>query len=416
MKLFYHSAVKTAIVIQNISVMNRTIINKIKTNKTLYSLYYYIGSNCVKFLGLFTSINKKRIIFSSFGGRKYDDSPKCIYETMRKDSRFEGFEFVWCFNNPSKHHVNGCKIIRCDTFGYYKMLMSSGVWVTNSTMERGLSFKPKSIFNINTWHGSAIKLIGSDVPSGSKSFISKGSENHDDIMLAQSMFDVEVFSKAFGIPKEKFRTVGLPRNDELTNCNTEEYRRSIRKQLGITEGKKVILYAPTYREYDRDPYSNCILMPPINLKKLEEKLGTDYVILMRAHYEVVKTMKIDENNFIKNVSSHPNLNELMIVSDILVSDYSSIFFDYSIQDKPMLCFAYDYDKYASVRGMYFDIREKLGGNSENEDELISAIKNLNEEKAIKITQAFRQEFVEAYGSASKLTVDIIWKYLNGETY
>lgn len=394
----------------------RELINRVKYNRTIYTLYFYIGSWCVKVLGLFVKQNKKRIVFSSFGGRKYDDSPRCIYEAMIKDPRFEGYEFIWALGEPDKFEIPGAKKVKCDTLAYYKTLLSAVVWVTNSTMERGLSFKPKRIFNLNTWHGSAIKLMGSDVAKENTSFGSKGSENHNDIMSAQGQYDVDIFSQSFGIPRKKFRITGLPRNDELVNCNTEENRSRIRKHLGIAEGKKVILYAPTFREYDMDSGGNCILMPPIDLKKWEKKLEDKYVLLMRAHYEVVKVMQFADNDFVKNVSSYPNLNELMIVSDMLVSDYSSIFFDYSVQDKPMLCFAYDYAKYASLRGMYFDIREKLMGNSENEDELIKVINSLDDKKSIEITRDFRKEFIETSGTASQQTVDIIWKYLCGREY
>ena len=138
--------------------------------------------------------------------------------------------------------------------------------------------------------------------------------------------------------------------------------------------------------------------------------------MIRAHYEVVKSLTFDDNDFVKDVSKYQNLNELMIVSDILISDYSSIFFDYAILNKPMLCFAYDFDRYIKERGLYFDIREMLEGNSNNEDELINAIKGLDIKKAIGITSRFRETFVEEYGNASKLCVDIVWKYLKGEKY
>lgn len=390
----------------------RSLINLVKYNKTLYNLYYQIGSIGVKFLGLFVCKKKKLIAFSSFGGRKYDDSPRCIYEEMLKDPRFRDFEFVWALGNPDAFDIPGAKKVKCDTIEYYKTLMSAAVWVTNSTMERGLSFKPKHIFNFNTWHGTAIKLMGCDISKENTSFGSKGRENHNDVMLAQGQYDVDIFSRVFGIPKENFRVIGLPRNDELVNCNTEENRNRIRKVLDINEGKKVILYAPTFREYDKDAGQNCKLSLPVDLKKWESVLGNEYVLLMRAHYEVVKMMDFEYNDFVKDVSSYPNLNELMIVSDLLVSDYSSIFFDYSIQDKPILCFSYDYEKYSSKRGMYFDIREKLGGNSENEDQLINSIKNLDIDKSVAITRKFRNEFIEHSGSASKQSVDIIWKYLN----
>lgn len=392
------------------------MINFVKYNRFVYSMYFVVGSAAIRLLGKLVAQKKNRIVFSSFGGRKYDDSPRCIYEAMQKDPRFKDYEYIWSLGNPDAFDIPGAEKVKCDTFAYYKTLMSASVWVTNSSMERGLSFKPKRIFNLNTWHGTAIKLMGCDISKENTSFGSKGKENHDDVMLAQGQYDVDLFSRVFGISKENFRVTGLPRNDELVNGNTEENRKRIREKLGIQEGKKIILYAPTFREYDKDAGQNCKLCVPVNLKKWEKSLSNDYVLLMRAHYEVVKLMQFEDNDFVKNVSAYPNLNELMIVSDLLVSDYSSIFIDYSVQDKPMLCFAYDYDKYSSLRGMYFDIREKLGSNCEDEVQLMNAIQTLDIEKAVETTRKFRKQFVESSGSASTQSIDIIWNYLNGMEY
>ena len=391
--------------------MNREIINKVKYSHFLYNCYYYIGSLAVRLLGCFVKQNKRTIVFSSFGGRKYDDSPRCIYEAMLKDKRFNGYRFVWALGNPEQFSIKGAELVKCDTLSYYRVLMSASAWVTNSTMERGLSFKPKRIFNLNTWHGTAIKLMGSDISKENTSFGTKNKRNHNDIMLAQGHYDVDIFSRAFGVPRENFRITGLPRNDELVCENTEENRKRIRKLLGISEDKKVILYAPTFREYDKDSSGNCTLSIPVDLGKWEQSLGKDYVLLMRAHYEIVKKLQINSNDFIKEVSLYPNLNELMIVSDVLVSDYSSIFFDYAIQGKPMLCFAYDYERYASERGVYFDIREELKCFIDNEDDLLNEITILDEKERQAISRNFRNKYIEAYGNASLQCIDIIFDAL-----
>lgn len=394
--------------------MKRDLINLVKYSKVLYGLYYYCGSFAVKLMGLFVKMDKKKILFSSFGGRKYDDSPRCIFEKMRSDPRFADYRFVWALGSPQNFEIKGASKVKCDTISYYKELLSSSVWVTNSTMERGLFFKPSRILNLNTWHGTAIKRMGTDIGRGNSSFMSKGKGNHDDIMLAQGQYDVDIFSRVFGIPSGHFRITGLPRNDELVNCNTEENRKRIRGKMDIKTDKKVILYAPTFREYEKN--GGCIMSPPIDLNKWEQLLGDNYVLFVRAHYEVLNVMKFEETVFVKDVSLYPNLNELMIVSDLLISDYSSIFIDYSLLDKPMLCFAYDYDKYATERGLYFDIREKLECSTENEDELIQIIKELDWERRVAITRGFRERFIEEAGSASSKTVDIVWNYLNGLSY
>lgn len=121
-------------------------------------------------------------------------------------------------------------------------------------------------------------------------------------------------------------------------------------------------------------------------------------------------MDINENDFVKNVSEYPSLNELMIVSDILISDYSSVFFDFSIMDKVMIHFTYDYDLYNTERGMYFDIRKYISG-ADNEDELINIISELNYFGEIEKTKKFRDKYVNYYGDATQKSVDCIYNAL-----
>jgi CDP-glycerol glycerophosphotransferase len=172
------------------------------------------------------------------------------------------------------------------------------------------------------------------------------------------------------------------------------------------------LYAPTYREYLRDKKKNSIFSLPINIGKWEENLSSDFVILFRAHPDVVKVLNIVENDFVKDVSTYPHVNELMLVSDLLISDYSSIFFDYSILGRPMLCYAYDYDQYNETRGVYFDIRVELASeNLSDENILIETILKLNWEERSRISIAFRKNYVESFGDATKKTLDYLYGVL-----
>lgn len=391
--------------------MKRYLINLLLYNPLLYTVYNKIGSFLIKTLGFFIHKSERKIVFSCLGGRKFDDSPRCIYEEMLKDGRFADFEFVWAFNNPSEFDVPGAKKVRCDSLSYYYNLLTAAIWVTNSSMERGLYFKPDRIFNFNTWHGTPIKLMGSDIDKSYPGMRQKIKKSHEDVFLAQGKYDADIFSRVFNIPSENMRIIGLPRNDELVEKNTEAYRKKIRCKLGIDNSKKVILYAPTFREYQRDDKNNCVLMPPINIEKWRKEIGDNYVLLLRAHYDVVKIMDIKDDDFVKNVSGYPQLNDLMIVSDLLISDYSSIYFDYSIQDKPMLCFAYDYDEYSKNRGMYFDIREELKDYTNNENVLLTEITNLNYNKKIEITQQFRSKYIEQYGNSTRMSLNIISEHI-----
>ena len=383
-----------------------SIINRIKGSRLLYNCYYYIGSfalNCIK---VFVKPNSKLILFVSYGGKKYDDTPKDIFEAMRDDPRFKEYELVWAFNNPKSFNVKGCRKIRIDTFNYFITALKARVWITNVSITRGLSFRGKNTFSLNSWHGTAIKKIGVDAINDS-TFRTKDNGRLADIMLAQSEHDVNVYSRAFGVPKDNVVITGFPRNDTLVCGNTIENIEQLKKDMGLPLDKKIILYAPTFREYDRESGYNVILTPPINLKRWEELFGKDYILIIRAHIAVAKLMGVEENAFIKNYSSYPELNNLLLVTDILISDYSGILFDYSILERPIICYAYDYEKYNKVRGSYIDIRKELI-TAETEEELIRCVFNADDEKMLNTVKLFKKKYVEKCGNSAKRALDVVY--------
>ena len=128
----------------------------------------------INVLKLFVLPDNKLILFNSYAGRKYDDSPKAIFLSMKNDSRFKGYRFVWAFHDPSKYDVADCEKIKTDGLKYFVTALKARVWITNSSFERGLRFKGRRTFYLNTWHGSPIKKMGSDIDSANQSFKSKG--------------------------------------------------------------------------------------------------------------------------------------------------------------------------------------------------------------------------------------------------
>jgi CDP-glycerol glycerophosphotransferase len=146
----------------------------------------------------------------------------------------------------------------------------------------------------------------------------------------------------------------------------------------------------------------------MNIKLWEKELKEEFCLLFRAHYEVGKVMQIEENDFIKNMTDYPSLSELMIASDILVSDYSSIIFDYCVMDKAVYLFCYDYDLYEDKRGMYFDIRNYFQ-NGINENEVIELLKNMDKEKELICIKAFREKYLNYYGNAVEASLDYIYE-------
>ena len=383
--------------------MKQRLANYIKYNKIVYSIYYYFANVCINIMKIFVKKDDKLILFNSYAGRKFDDSPKAIFDAIKTDSRFKNYKLVWAFHEPEKFDVEGAKKIKTDSLTYFITALAARAWVTNSSVERGLSFKGKNTFYLNTWHGTPMKKMGSDISSGNMSFSTKG-RSRIDVMMSQGHFETAVFSRSLGIPLTKFLESGLPRNDILAN-HTEGYRQEIRARLGIQKGQKVILYAPTFREYEKDENLGVVAAPPMDLNKWEAELP-GYVLFFRAHYEVSKVMKIEDNGFVRNMTDYPDMNDLYIAADILISDYSSVFFDYSITGKPMLYFTYDYEKYSSMRGMYFDIRKKISGGA-SECEIIDLIQSFDIDTESKKTVEFRNEFVNFYGAAAKAAVDCI---------
>ena len=389
---------------------NLGLINRVKYNRWLYPFYYYVGSFLLRLMRVFVNVDEHLIVFNSFGGRRFDDSPKSIYETMLADKRFDNYRLVWAFIAPNEFFIPRGSKIKTDTLEYYITLLKARAWITNSSVERGLSFRGKKTFYLNTWHGTAIKKMGTDISPNSKSFKSKAQESID-IMLAQSQYDVDLFSRVFNIPKSKFRITGLPRNDELMTNNNSIFIDSVKAKLNIPMGKKVLLYAPTFREYTRDSGNNVIQSIPLSFDNLKQELGNDYIFLLRAHYEVIKVADIHEDSFLRDVSSYQSLNELMLISDILISDYSSIFVDYSILGRPMLCYAYDYYEYLEKRGLYFDVREALCSYIVDEESLIAEIKKASNNAVVynQYAVGFRDTFVTEFGNASNKGVDILYE-------
>lgn len=389
--------------------MKKILMNYIKYFKGIQRIYRICGSIFLRIVGIFVPINKKLILFNSFGGKKYDDSPKVVFEYMSHDERFKEYEFVWAFHEPEKYHVENARIIKTDNLRYFITALSARCWVTNSAIERGLKFKKKHTLYVNTWHGTPIKLMGADEQGKEASKVPK--RNYD-IQTAQSKYEADVFSRVFNVDYENFIICGLPRNDALFKADDKQ-KTSYREKMGIPLNKKVILYAPTFREYARDKNLNCVLKPPIDFKHWKEVLGDEYIILIRAHYEVSRILNSDiDNDFVYDVSEYPVLNELIIASDMLISDYSSIMFDYSILNRPIFLYTYDYDEYSAQRGMYFDVRESLPGGSISEDELLQLIRNGNYDYLR--LEEFRKKYVSEYGTATEQLVNKIYESLENK--
>lgn len=376
--------------------VKENLINTVKGNTTIYTIYYYTISLVLRFIKAIVKPDEKLALFVSYGGRYFNDSPKSLYEAMQKDPRFGGFRMVWAFRNPSQHPEVSDKI-KIDSLTYFITALKARLWITNVHIERGLDFKGKNTYYFNTTHTLLPKVTGSLI--NEKVTFKVKAKSKCDCYSVQCELEKEIMEGE----KDKVQIVGYPKSDILANYS-EEYRKDIREQLGYND-ETIILYAPTFRE-------GALRDTPlqVDFNEWEKVLGDGYRVLFRAHPVFSRSVHLDSSTrFVKDVSDYPNNNDLIIASDILISDYSGIFFEYGIQDKPMFCYAYDYSEYVKERPLYFDIREEIPGGYMNEDELLDYIKNGDMDEIMKMIVAFRSKYIQAYGHATETCLDIIYE-------
>ena len=379
--------------------MKQRIVYLLKHSVLIQKIYKITMSAVFRFLGIFVVTDEKLILFSSFMGSNFNDSPKVIYEYIKSHEEFSGYECVWAFEHPEKFSC--LKTVKIDTLKYFLTALKAKYWVTNTNIERGLSFKKKKTVYLNTWHGIALKKIGNDCP-GRKDY----NFNSLDFLCVSGRYDEEVFRTAFSAKESSYLRCGMPRNDRLWKADDSE-RLAMREKLGIRGDKKVILYAPTWRDSVDGGKSYAIKLP-IDFDRWKKELGEDYVVFFRAHHITTKVLDVQFDEFIRDASDYPDVNDLMIASDLLITDYSAIAFDFSILCRPILCYAYDYDTYLAERGTYFDMNEKYPNKSiKTEDELLSRISALDVETEAEKTKAFRDNFIEYKTDSARTCVEAL---------
>ena len=368
--------------------MRQRLIYLLKHNAAIQKLYRVVMSFVFRVWGVFVPTDDMLVIFVSFMGKGFNDSPKAVYDYMQAHPAYKQYRCVWAFEDPSSFPDLDTVII--DSPAYFKTALKAKYWVTNTNIERGLKFKKKSQRYLNTWHGIALKHIGNDCP-GRKDY------NFDtvDYLVVSGAHDEKVWKSAFHAQEKAYLRCGMPRNEELWLA-TEEKKLAMREKLGIPAEKKLILYAPTWRE-STDGGKSYEIKPPIHFDRWKEALGEEYIILFRAHHQTTRVLGVQYDEFVRDASAYPAVNDLMIASDILITDYSAIAFDYAVLCRPIFVYAYDYDTYLADRGTYFDIDERYPNKScRTEDELLSRIKGIDYRLECENTKRFRDEFV-SYG-------------------
>lgn len=376
----------------------------LKHNPWIMNSFIGLGSAFFKAVGHFVKTDDSMILFTSYSGKFYNDSPKKVYEYMLGDPRCRGFHYVWAFREPDKVSVTGnCKKVKIDTWKYFITALKAKVWITNVNIERGLKFKKKNQFYLNTWHGTSVNYVGNAV-EGRHDF----KWDYVDAFCYAGEYERGFIKRDFLVTDEHLLPSGLPRNDDLYAAD-EVRIKTIKTALNIPLYKKVILYAPTWRE-STDGGGSCNIKPPIDIEKWRAALVDQYILIFRTHHNTKKMLGIRFDDFVRDGSEYPDVNDLMVIADFLITDYSCIMMDYSILGRPIVEFGYDYDEYSKSRGFYLDLDKEIPSHIlRTEEEVLNYITTSDYEEESKKIQKFRDEHVEYGGHAAKMCVDAILK-------
>src|SRR5699024_10873297 len=326
-----------------------------------------------------------------------------IYEYMCQNDFYKEFKYVWALDEPSNYDLKNAYKVKMDSASYFIIALKAKYWISCVNIERGLNFKKKETIYLNTWHGTPIKYIGNAV-SGRRDF----DFSTIDLFCYSGMYEKKIYLRDFNIPERSLLLSGLPRNDELYNVSLNKVK-NYKKELKLPEDKKVILYAPTWRD-SKDKGNSYSLNPPIDISFLEEELKDEYVLLLRTHSYTNNLMGFNFNEFARDYSAFPDINKLLMVADVLVSDYSATIFDYSILEKPIICFAYDYYEYTKERGLYINLKKEFhGGIISTQEELVKKLKTMDYKKECKRIKSFKETYLQVGGDATKKCIEHLLK-------
>ncbi|OAT81612.1 hypothetical protein A6P54_12625 [Bacillus sp. MKU004] len=378
-----------------------------KTIVALYQLIYYkVLFNLFK---LFPADSQKIVYLSHYGNR-FGCNPKRIFDYIYKEEpTYKNVVVVNDEKNTSDYDSKRVSFVSYYSIGFVYHMATAGYWVVNTNLPPQL--KPrKTTTYLQTWHGAgAFKKFGLDLPdSRHKEKESwKRDTSHWTKLITSSENVVKHYASACGISTSKIFPIGVPRNDLFFETKgIDKLKAEFKKIHNIPDDKKILLYAPTYRDVKG---SN-----PLNLdfNQLQADLGNEYVFILKLHpfladYKLKQTSR--EHQFVYNFSDFEDIQELLLIADALITDYSSVIFDYAITGNPILFYSYDLSEYE--RGFYDDYESFVPGPiAFTQAELTAYLKDYN-----KLAERYHHQVIDfakqnnAYfdGNATKRAVDLL---------
>ena len=347
-----------------------------------------------------------KAVCQSFYGRGYSDSPKAIAEELRA----RGWKVYWTVKGEAEAASlpPGVTPLVVESPRAIYHQCTAGIWVDNCrkwayTQKRG------NTCYVQTWHGFPLKRIEGDAADALPPDYLRAAQKDSrmgDLFLSNSRFLTEIYRRGFWYGGEVLEQ-GFPRNDLLAQPHPE-LGEKVRRALGLPPEKRLLLYAPTFRKdkglaaYDMD-YARCV-------RALEQRFGGEWLLLAKLHPNIAEKaaqMNLDPQ-VVRNASDYPDIQELYLACDALITDYSSVMFDYMVTGKPCFLYVNDLAAYKSDRNFYYDIDKLPFARAENNDQLEAALLEFDPQEQARRTEAFCREFglVES-GTAAVQTVDYL---------
>lgn len=362
----------------------------------------YRQSRLFKAYSARTYVPRDAVYFESFFGKNATCNPRALDREIAQ--RFPDMRRYWAVDDLSIAVPEGATPVVTGSKEWWDARGSCRYIITNEWLRARFLKRPYQTV-LQTWHGSMYKKIGLDRTGMSTRHLNlvRAERANWDYFISQNAPGTEVISHAYDFQDGILET-GYPRNDELHDVDDDRVA-AIRARLGVGD-KKLIMYAPTWREQKSGEVDF------LDLESLSTVLGDDYMILLRGHVRTLDKSHVAEG--VLDVSTYPQVSELFLVADALITDYSSMMFDYSVTGKPMIFFTPDIDDYsdAKVRGVYFDLASLAPGpvvrtQAEVEDLLhdLDAVHDSNADKYAEWQKMFNQH---DDGKASQRVVDILF--------
>ncbi|UTR05631.1 CDP-glycerol glycerophosphotransferase family protein [Alkalihalobacillus sp. LMS6] len=364
-------------------------------------------------------VKQKQVMFESYSGKQYSCNPRAIYEYLKEEK--SSYNLIWSVNKNfvKEFEERNIPYIKRLSLRWFFELARSRYWVTNSRMPNWIQ-KPGHTTYMQTWHGTPLKKLAADMdevrmPGTDKDRYVENFHQEAknwDYLISPNPYSTEIFKRAFAFEKTILET-GYPRNDRLINGNNEANIEALKKKLNIPLEKKVVLYAPTWRDHHNAGPGSYHFDLQLDLKRCQEQLGDDYVILIRLHSFITTPPNLSGyEGLVIDVTHSIDINELYLIADILITDYSSVFFDFAILRRPMIFFAYDLEEYRDdIRGFYFSLEDHAPGPIvKTSDECIEAIIRASKE----IIDGKNETFYQLYcplddGQATRRVVERVFK-------